>query len=1236
MAFKLASVNKQFGKSTETFQQSFNLTHRGVPVFAKTFDASDSAIVDVDEDQFIMTNHYFRTGEPIVYDATNGTAVGIQHGLNGVGAATTLPIHLYAIEVTEDKFQVAVSAANAANNLPIGLTTVGIGTTHKFVSEKQNSKCLIVIDNVIQSPVYDRPGTVTTTDNNIIGTKILFNDPGNFSRYDLIRVNDEIMRIQIIGVDGIPNKVLVDRAWMGTKQFAHQIGDTIHLLGGDYNIINDRIFFSDVPYGGNREEIGISSITIDITSNSFNLLSDSLETGTRVKLRTLDPPRPLEENHEYFIIKNSANNFSFADNKGKALAGESIDLTTSGIGTHKIILSDSTDGSSFQGRVFTRSDYHDNVVLDDISLGFTGIGKTFTLKSAGVNTTGISTDFGPILINNVFQRPGIDYNLDGDASTGITTITFTGNESTEEAETYSTSDVNSNNLPRRGIITRIDEWENGYGYQPRVVGVGSAVINSSGVVSSIGMGFTGSGYRNNNETTYKFKVLGGGATTGAAGTFTTEVGHIKTIDITENGSGYYYKAVSNAIHDINSGIMTVTTSSNHNLVVGDRVVLSGINMTDGSSTYSFPFPDEVGYQGARVIEIVPSVRKFSVNVGVHTVATSYSSGGIINKPTEVEFDSPIGYDDVALVSSLTGIGASVALDATLLTQMKGWELTNVGYGYSVGEILTVQSGINTDPTLIEKGFIDVASGDEYKIEFAEYNANVGILTVAIGIHTLTVGMGVSLKNECIGFTCSQDSYTSLHKYPRSTDPVSGISTAIVGVGSTTVSFQVGLSPVNRRYDHKFAGAAFLPTSFKVKHTMDDDFSGWVLGKLQILDDFSDDFDGARTVFTLSEDGAAISFEKDIGVPVIIQNSLLIFLDDVLQEPGKAYTYSGGTQIAFTEPPKKGAKLQILFYRGTDSDVGTLTATPSLKTGDIIEINSNPEAGQDERIVRNISSRDTIQTTLYRGPGISSSKTPLRPISWSKQRNDKFVDGVVVSKARDLYVGQVYPAARIIQDIAKNATTFYTDAGIIGFKRTEAPDAADMELKIIDTDKDNTGFGSVGFNYPKTVITGATCTGDDGILTGIGVHSGYITFEFHIPLNSPHRVTEYGGKTQSTITNGDYFIISNSNVGEGVEARNSSGSATVGVGTQFCDGVYQCHSVTGIGQTLRVRTRYTGSHGIPVGLGSGQGYNYGNYSWTKWTCSAIGAAYTCNTSNGLTGLSTAPQIQRSTKLSLDYT
>ena len=1233
--FQLASVNKQFNKATETFKKSFNLTHRGDPVFVKTFDASSSDVIDIDDDTFIVNNHFFRTGEPLTYDATNGTAVGIQHGLNGVGAATTLPITVYAIEVGENKFKVASSPANAVSNLPIGLTTVGVGTTHRFIAEKQLSKCIVSLDSVIQAPLYETIGSQTECMNNVIGREIIFKDVGGFKKFDLIRINDEIMRIQIIGFGSSATNVLVDREWLGTSQFAHSIGDSIKLIRGDYNIIQDKIHFADVPFGGRRDEVGVSSETISVATDSFTVLTDLFESGTKVKLRTLDPPTPLEENREYFMIKNSANNFSFAEDRGDALLGNKINLTSAGIGTHKLLVSGTVEGSTFQGRVFTRSDYNDNVVLDDISDSFTGIAKTFTVKSAGVNTTGISTDFGAILINNIFQRPTTDYRLDGTPATGITTITFTGNESTTQTESYSSSDVNSNNLPRKGIITRIDEWEKGYGYQPRVVGVGSAVVSAAGTVSSIGFGFTGSGYRNNNETTYRFKVLGGGATTGAAGTFTTEVGHIKTIDITEPGVGYYHKSVSNAIHNINSGIMTVTTSANHNLEVGDRVVLSGIDMTDGSSTYSFPFPDEVGYQGARVVEIVPSVRKFSVNVGVHTVATSYSSGGVINKPTEVEFDSPIGYDDVALLSSLTGIGASVSIDATLLTQMKGWELTNVGYGYSEGEILTISSGINTDPTLIEKGFIDVASGDVYKIEHADYNANVGILTVAIGIHTLTVGMGVSLKDNSIGFTCAKDSYSTLHKYPRSTDPISGISTSIVGVAGTTVSINVGLPPVNERYDYKFAGSAFKASTFTVKHTMDDEFVGWVFGKLQVLDDFSNEFNGSKTVFTLREDSTAISFEKDIGNPIIIQNSLLIFIDDVLQEPGTSYVYNGGTQIEFLEPPKAGSSLQILFYRGTDSDVGTLTATPTLKTGDKVSI-----VNQDIRVVRDFISRDTIQTTLYKGPGISSARTPLRPLSWSKQRNDSFVDGVKVSKSRDDLLSFIFPSGRIIKDVGKTDTVLYIDTGVASFLYSEEPDASDITCKIIDTDKNNSGYGSTGFHYPLQNITGVSFVGDDGIISGVGTQNTKITFEFTLPLNSPYRENQYGGKTSTAIASGDYFIVSNSTVGSGLTAKDSAASAVVGVATEFLDGVYQVAatpSAVGSGQTMRVTCNIESGHGLNfTGFSSGVGQFYGNYSFCKLTSAAVGAAFTCNPLNGLTGIATAPQVIRSERLSLDYT
>ena len=67
-------------------------------------------------------------------------------------------------------------------------------------------------------------------------------------------------------------------------------------------------------------------------------------------------------------------------------------------------MADVVSGSEFQGRAFIRSDYSGNKVLDDIGEQFTGIGKTFTLKSGGSDISGISSDFGVILLNNVFQK----------------------------------------------------------------------------------------------------------------------------------------------------------------------------------------------------------------------------------------------------------------------------------------------------------------------------------------------------------------------------------------------------------------------------------------------------------------------------------------------------------------------------------------------------------------------------------------------------------------------------------------------------------------------------------------------------------------------------------------------------------------------------------------------------------------------------------------------------------------
>ena len=110
-----------------------------------------------------MKNHFFVTGEELYYYAPNGTSIGIDHTSSGVGAATTLPEKVYAIKVDENKIKLAATPALATAGTNIGRTTVGVGASHSFTSRKQNSKVILALDNIIQSPLYDKVGTATTT-----------------------------------------------------------------------------------------------------------------------------------------------------------------------------------------------------------------------------------------------------------------------------------------------------------------------------------------------------------------------------------------------------------------------------------------------------------------------------------------------------------------------------------------------------------------------------------------------------------------------------------------------------------------------------------------------------------------------------------------------------------------------------------------------------------------------------------------------------------------------------------------------------------------------------------------------------------------------------------------------------------------------------------------------------------------------------------------------------------------
>ena len=64
-----------------------------------------------------------------------------------------------------------------------------------------------------------------------------------------------------------------------------------------------------------------------------------------------------------------------------------------------------TTKSSFSGRAYYRLTYDTNKIIDDISDKFDGSTDQFSMTTNGNELLGISSSFGAILINNVFQKP---------------------------------------------------------------------------------------------------------------------------------------------------------------------------------------------------------------------------------------------------------------------------------------------------------------------------------------------------------------------------------------------------------------------------------------------------------------------------------------------------------------------------------------------------------------------------------------------------------------------------------------------------------------------------------------------------------------------------------------------------------------------------------------------------------------------------------------------------------------
>ena len=174
------------------------------------------------------------------------------------------------------------------------------------------------------------------------------------------------------------------------------------------------------------------------------------------------------------------------------------------------------------------------------------------------------------------------------------------------------------------------------------------------------------------------------------------------------------RSISNAVYDIDTGLMTVSTNGDHGFDVGRFVHLSGIGMTcqysysnyDGTGSLVDAqiktYPDRThGYS----VQQVPSATSFVVNVGVSTVATffnaekSASNGAVVLGLSTSQYVSYTKGANASVISGLTDekiyrVNSISYSTATKKASVTLKELTTVmTAGYNPGASQTAMTGI---------------------------------------------------------------------------------------------------------------------------------------------------------------------------------------------------------------------------------------------------------------------------------------------------------------------------------------------------------------------------------------------------------------------------------------------------------------------------------------------------------------------------------------------------------------
>ena len=551
---------------------------------------------------------------------------------------------------------------------------------------------------------------------------------------------------------------------------------------------------------------------------------------------------------------------------------------------------------------------------------------------------------------------------------------------------------------------------------------------------------------------------------------------VEIVGIGTTGSSF---GISTAKYNHLTGQLQVTTSTNH----GFRNINEFIRLDGMVFNPALTIPNNRDFSITGIL----STTTFTTDIGVSGQARSYVGSGTV---TEYLADLSLGsgYRHPVSVAVTDRTGSGSGADVSVVVGAGGslsFTIDNAGTGY-------------TEPVIT----IPAPSYENLPI--------VGVSRRGIGSTTDT-GTGVTV------------------------DVVVGAANTTVGIGST--SFEVVNFKLNNNgYNFKL-GDVFKPVGLvtdkslsslindfelTVTEVFSDQYSSWNFGQFDFIDSIKDLQDGQRVRFPIFYNASLLSFEVDPDNPdsslIDLDALLLIFVNGVIQEPGKSYTFDGGSSFEFIQAPDPNDVIDIFFYKGTtgvDSIQVSAGASiaPTIKTGDVVQLNKiGVTTAQDPRTIFNIIASDEVETNLYTGLGVN--ETTYKPFNWIKQKIDKKVNGEIVSKSRDSIESQVYPTGKIIDDVSTTDNELFVDNA--KFFNYEEDFSALSNIVVGGLIVGSTNPVAAGF----TAIVSAAGTVSSLSITNGG--SGYVGSTTSISISAPHSIGVGVGATATataSITNG---------------------------------------------------------------------------------------------------------------------